>query len=148
MDKLRKIKDMEKEFIYIIRVILILDNGSIISSLKVNNLFYLGIISIIIRYSFTYIKAFMFLRMVSLTKDKLIMEKPDMVSIDMLMVMFIKDSGTRILNKAMASCIIQTEIHMKVNGSKAKRMDMALTIIIMVLFIKVTLLMVEKMEWV
>ena len=89
----------------------------------------------------------MFLRMVSLTKDRLKMEKPDMVNIDMPMAMFIKDSGATILSKAMESCIILIKIHIKVNGSKAKRMDMALIIIITALFIKVILLMVEKTVW-
>lgn len=124
----------------IIRVILILVSGPITSLLKVSNILYQ-------RYSFAYIQASMFLRMVSPIKGKLIMVKPGLESIDMPMEMSIKDSGTRILSKVMASCIILIKIRIKVNGSKAKRMDMVLTIIIMVLFIKVILLMVEKMEW-
>jgi hypothetical protein len=112
-----------------------------------NNQLLKGITYLYQRYSFTYIQAPMSSRMVSLTKDKFIMAKPDLVSIDMPTATSIKDSGTRISSKVMASCIILIKIRTKANGSKAKRMDTALTITTMVLSIKVILLMVEKTEW-
>ena len=140
MVKLGRIKGLVRVSMSIIREILILENGTIINSLKVLSILYF-------RYYLSYIKVSMSLRMVSLTRDKLIMAKLDMVTIGMPTATYIRDSGKMTLSKVTELCIILIKIHMKVNGSKAKRMDMELTIIITVLFIKATLLMVEKMVW-
>jgi hypothetical protein len=140
MERSGRIKGMDWGSMSIIRAIPILATGVIISLLKVSNILYQ-------RYSLNYIQAPMSLRMANLTKDKFITVKPDLESIDMPTATSMKDSGTRILSKVMASCIILIKIRTKANGSKEKRMDMALTITTMVLSIKVILLMVEKTEW-